>query len=93
MSKIVTVAKADRVWCGETVEDVRIDVNAELPTFDRRKEPVELNAWLERVGAWYDEQARMIEEGLYESLPGGTYDRLLGRMLARKASHFRVRHA
>lgn len=47
---------------------------------------------LNAAGRFFDEQARQIEEALHHSLPGGTYDRLLGRMLARKATHFRVSH-
>lgn len=36
--------------------------------------------------------AMTLEDALHSSLPGGTYDRLLGRMLARKSSHFVVSH-
>lgn len=36
--------------------------------------------------------ASRLEDALYHSLPGGTYDRLLGAMLERKASHFIVSH-
>jgi hypothetical protein len=37
--------------------------------------------------------AGKIEELLYEVLPGGTYDRLLGEMLSRKSTHYIVSHA
>lgn len=37
-----------------------------------------------------DKNAQAIESALYGALPGGVYDRLLGWMLQRKASHFRV---
>ena len=37
-------------------------------------------------------EAEALEAALYGSLPGGTYDRLLGKMLERKASHFIVSH-
>ena len=36
--------------------------------------------------------ANKLHEALYQSLPGGTYDRLLGLMLQKKASHFIVPH-
>jgi hypothetical protein len=36
--------------------------------------------------------ADIVEAVLYESMPGGLYDRLLGAMLKRKASHFIVSH-
>lgn len=39
----------------------------------------------------FDKEAQMVHEGL-KSLPGGTYDRLLGLMLANKATHFNVAH-
>lgn len=47
---------------------------------------------LNAAGVFFDDQARQIEEALHRSLPGGTYDRLTGRLLERKATHFRVRH-
>lgn len=47
---------------------------------------------LEQFVQVFEDQAKDIEEALYGSLPGGTYDRLLGRMLQRKASHFLVTH-
>lgn len=37
-------------------------------------------------------EATQVEIALFQSLPGGLYDRLLGAMLARKSSHFIVRH-
>ncbi len=47
---------------------------------------------LEEAAAFYYDQAKELEITLSDSLPGGTYDRLLVRMLAHKASHFRVAH-
>ena len=47
-------------------------------------------ATLEDADASYDQQAVGIEELLHKCLAGGTYDRLLARMLIRSASHFRV---
>ncbi len=40
----------------------------------------------------FSDDAERLEMELYRSLPGGTYDRLLGKMLGRKASHFVVSH-
>lgn len=40
-----------------------------------------------------DKEAAELEEALYGCLPGAIYDRLLGLMLRRKASHFRVTHS
>jgi len=40
--------------------------------------------------AFFQREAQSIEETLHDSLPGGTYDRLMGEMLKRKASVYRV---
>lgn len=40
----------------------------------------------------HQSEAQKIEEALIETLPGGTYDALLGLMHARKASQFIVSH-
>lgn len=37
-------------------------------------------------------EAVSVEAALFEAMPGGLYDRLLGAMLARKASHLIVSH-
>lgn len=47
---------------------------------------------LEVHHAFFLKEAAEIEKALYESLPGGTYDRLVGLFLQRKASHFIVSH-
>jgi len=47
-------------------------------------------ATLEEADASYDQQATGIEDLLHRCLAGGTYDRLVARMLTRAASHFRV---
>lgn len=75
------VSKADPVG-GTPVPDIRIEITGRLPTWGS----------LEEWDASCDEQARRIEQALVVSLPGGVYDRLLIRLLTRKASHFRVAH-
>jgi hypothetical protein len=47
---------------------------------------------LEEQDAIFDGEATAVEAALFRSLPGGLYDRLLGAMLARKSTHFIVRH-
>lgn len=47
---------------------------------------------LDEQASVFAEHADVIEDALFRSLPGGLYDRLLGRMLQRKASHFIVSH-
>lgn len=78
----VTISKAQAVGDQE-VPDAHIHITGEQPEFGFRGG---LAVW----GIYFDEQAEAIELALHGSLPGGTYDRLLGRMLLRKASHFRV---
>lgn len=67
--------------CGAIVEITR-----EQPEYSTRK----VDMW--ESDARFDSDSEAIEIGLWRSLPGGTYDRLLGRMLTRKATHFRVLH-
>ena len=64
------------------IEDAMICIEGEFPEYES----------LEEAAAEHGEQARFLENVLYSHLPGGTYDRLLGAMLARKATHFRVSH-
>ena len=61
---------------------VHIEVRARVPEFED----------IAKAGVFYDSEAAILEDVLYSTLPGGTYDRLLARMLARKSTHFRVAH-
>jgi hypothetical protein len=76
----LTVSKADPI--GEyPAPDAHIHITDKLPKWQ---------ATLADLDAYFDGQAGLVDAVLVQSLPGGVYDRLLGRMLARKASHFRV---
>lgn len=66
-------------------ETTTIIIDGTIPEFDYRPP----NPFAE-AGRFYDQQAQMLFDALSNSLPGGTLDRLLGKMLAYKASHFRV---
>jgi hypothetical protein len=46
--------------------------------------------WLEKSKSLFKSDAEKLEKILLDSLPGGTYDALLGEMLKRKASSFVV---
>lgn len=48
------------------------------------------DADLAEVGIVFDREAEAIFVALRDSLPGGTIDRLVGKLLAYKASHFYV---
>jgi len=47
---------------------------------------------LEAADTLFLDDATTTESLLYNTLPGGTYDQLLGLMLKRKASHFIIAH-
>ena len=77
----VNVYRADGVK-----SDSIIFINLELPPYARG----ELN--VEEANARHLADGRLIEEALISSLPGGTYDALLVKMLDRKRTQFRVTH-
>lgn len=78
----IVISKALPALGGGPVPDGHIEITAEIPGV------ADLQEW----DAFCVNQARQIEYTLLASLPGETYDRLLGLMLARRASHFRVPH-
>jgi len=65
--------------------DTSIFIGEEVPDLVREH-------GLEALAETFEADAVTLEQTLYESLPGGTYDRLLARMLTRKATHFVVSH-
>lgn len=69
------------------VEDLVINVSKELgETPDYVKPERFLDWWSE----FYEVCAEELEEALYNTLPGGLYDHLVGCFLRRKASHLTV---
>jgi hypothetical protein len=66
------------------VPTVTIELNAEWP--DSRNES------LPELTYRFSQEATDIAEALIQCLPGGVLDRLVGRLLAYKASHFVVNH-
>lgn len=70
----------------DPVPNATISITEELPAY-------ETFGSLEKWDRFLDTPAEEIEGVLLQSLPGGVYDRLLGLMLTRKSSHFRVSHA
>jgi hypothetical protein len=79
-SRRVIVAKASPTGANYPTPKGEIDIVDDLPVIASTED-------LDRI---FEAHAALIEGLLNETLPGGTYDRLLGRMLARKASHYRV---
>lgn len=66
----------------QDVEIARIVIDTEIPDTPTMKEADTL----------FTIDAAALENVLHETLPGGTYDRLLSAMLKRKSSHFVVAH-
>jgi len=79
--KTVCVHKA-KPFPDEPIPDVQIEIGPIVPEWKT----------VEKADAFFTDEAIKLEIALYESLPGGTYDRLTGLMLKRKASHFCVSH-
>ena len=79
--RTINIYKAQHIG-NEEVEDLQIVFNEELPIFES----------IQQSGKDFIRQAIILEKLLLNTLPGGTYDRLLGLMLKRKSSHFIVTH-
>lgn len=69
----------------EEVPGVIIYIGDEQPEFEYTAPD-----FLDVAARHYEDQADALFSALRDSLPGGTLDRLLGKMLAYKATHFRV---
>ena len=81
----IVLSKAEPTIQSEPVEETTIHISEPMPKMLRE-------GALEQLAEWFDIQAHWLEKALFESLPGGTYDHLLSKMLARKSSHFVVSH-
>lgn len=79
--RVITVSKAEQIGA-ERIKTARIHISAQVPRY----------AELDQQDDFFTFEAKAIERTLWLSLPGGTYDRLLGLMLQRKATHFVVAH-
>jgi len=79
---IIAVSQADPLF-GRCAPDVCIQIVEPLP-------PWRGDSSLADLDRIFEADASRIEQALRDYLPGGTYDRLLGRMLGHKASHLRV---
>ncbi len=79
MQATVVVSKADNA-----TQEIVIHIEGAIPA--------DLHKSLGVIRAWFETQAATLELALYETLPGGTYDRLLALMLQRKASLLVISH-
>ncbi|MCE5209003.1 MAG: hypothetical protein LLG42_11925 [Chloroflexi bacterium] len=80
--KNIRIYKAAPIYKGKETESVTITIESTFPERDV----------LSDVNEIANRDAVYLEKVLIDSLPGATYDRLLGHMLARKSTHFRVSH-
>lgn len=79
---VVKLAKAAPVGKTLTVVDTVIMIDSEITEFGP--------TWLGDAADFYEDQAAMLVDALIQSLPGGTLDRVLIRLMEHKASLFRV---
>ena len=82
----VDIFKAQRVG-GDIVPSTTIRLGEEIPEPDTN---LTHSAFIAAVDKVFQDQAAALEVALHNALPGGTYDKLLGLMLQRKATHFLV---
>ena len=80
--QVVIVHKAEP-FPGQAIGNCHICITDPSPEYERGDDWAVLEAQ-------FEDDAAALENALRNHLPGGTYDRLLGRMLVHKASHFVV---
>lgn len=86
--QVVEIARGKPIG-GEQGHDMEIQITSRVPVLTEGP----TGSWsFESSAVWFDAQAEKLEIALHCSLPGGTYDRVLGRMLKRKSSHFIISH-
>ena len=81
MPVMLSIYKGQKIGKNK-VDDLHLEFTREFPIVDKIKHSDSI----------FDAQAEVLEKQLFRTLPGGTYDRLVGMMLKRKASHFIVTH-
>ena len=88
MTQIVVVAKAHPVRDGTTIQSIAIDISGELPPL---RLPLDMAEWdMAEWERYLDVQAAIVEQALFDALPGGTYTHLLVKMLERRTCLLRV---
>ena len=81
MTKTIVINKAQATTNKkDEVQDTTINICGQFPQFDNLKEAAE----------FHDKNAEKLVETLYRVLPGGTFDRVVVRMLQKKLGHFVV---
>lgn len=76
---------------GQEIPDVMIHIHGAIgPIIAQIKNDAPLTEFLAQAHSIYDLEAEAIFQALRDSLPGGTLDRLVGKLIMYKASHFTV---
>jgi hypothetical protein len=83
MLKTITIAAADVAGLGIEPPNTRIEINSCIPA---KLGKVSGGAALHQYAKFYDSQAEKLFQGLRESVPGGTLDALLRKLLVHRAS-------
>ena len=77
--KCISVFKAQAIG-DQRIDYVTLNIHVEFPELTRQ-----IDDWLDRTTRLFDEDAQKVVEALH-SLPGGTLDRVLVKLLAEKVS-------
>jgi hypothetical protein len=85
--KEIKIYKAQSIG-DKKAESVTIIIETEIPDINK---DISLNGFYEKAHKLYKDQAESLGNALYNSLPGGTLDKLLIFFLEKKASLFKVR--
>jgi hypothetical protein len=82
---IANIKKAEPIG-DQIIEDAQINIRKGEPFISSK------NGKLGDLRSEFEMEAQTIFRALRDSLPGGTFDQLVGLMLQEKASHFIVSH-
>ena len=76
--KQINITKAEPIIKDELIEDIQITISGSPPD----------HMSLEDARQWFNTQADLIVDAMFNSLPQGTTDRIYARMTAKKAALF-----
>jgi hypothetical protein len=89
MQRIITVHRASPV-ADQIIPEVTIEIVTVVPELPSMQPDQTVQESLAPFAAIYQQDAIAIAGALRNSLPGGTFDRLVCELLTMKVAHFRV---
>jgi hypothetical protein len=89
MRRTITVHRASPV-ADQVIPEVTVIVATDVPELPPMSSGQTVQESLATLATLYQQDAIAIARALRDSLPGGTFDRLVCELLTMKASHFRV---